>query len=301
MNFNLANLRSYAWAWLRMPLAIRSIECQLERLTFDLGCVQDQLRASAPFPRGCEYRVFSQAGDDGIIQRLVREIPIRQRIFVEFGVQNYTESNTRFLLLKDNWSGLVLDASQKDIDFIRRDPICSRHDLKSVCAFISADNINKLLEENLPGRDIGLLSIDIDGNDYWIWKAIQSVKPAIVITEYNFRFGPSRAVTVPYDEDFQRGQAHYSHIYYGASLKALWILAREKGYDLVCCNNFGNNAFWVHKDLRPPSLPALTPEQAYCAGKFREARDAKGRLAFLTLEQEMKILETLPLVEISPS
>jgi hypothetical protein len=283
-----------------MPLTIRSIESRLERLTFDVGCIQDKLCASAPFARGCEYRVFSQAGDDGIIQRLVREVPIRQRIFVEFGVQNYTESNTRFLLLKDNWSGLVMDASQKDIDYIRRDPICARHDLRSVCAFISADNINRLLEENLPVRDIGLLSIDIDGNDYWIWKAIQSVNPAIVITEYNFRFGPSRAVTVPYDEHFQRGQAHYSHIYYGASLKALWLLAREKGYDLVCCNSYGNNAFWISKELRPPSLPALTPEQAYGAGKFQEARDAKGRLAFLTLEQEMKILETLPLVEISP-
>jgi hypothetical protein len=283
-----------------MPLAIRSMESRLERLTFDLGCVQDKLCASALFPRGCEYRVFSQAGDDGIIQRLVREVPVRQRVFVEFGVQDYTESNTRFLLLKDNWSGLVMDGSQKDVDFIRRDPIYSRHDLKSVCAFVSASNINRLLEENLPARDIGLLSIDIDGNDYWIWKAIHVVKPAIVITEYNFRFGPSRSVTVPYDEHFVRGQAHYSHIYYGASLKALWILAQQKEYDLVCCNSFGNNAFWVRKELRPPSLPAVTAEQGYCAGKFREARDAQGRPAFLTFEEEMKLLETLPLVEVSP-
>lgn len=301
MNFNLASLKAYARACLRMPFAIRAIESRMERLTFDVGCVQDKLNASAAFPRGCEYRVFSQAGDDGIIQRLIREIPVSQPVFAEFGVENYMESNTRFLLLKNNWSGLVMDGSQKNIEFIRRDPVYARHDLKAVCAFIKTANINRLLEDNLPGKSIGLLSIDVDGNDYWIWKAVQSVEPAIVITEYNFRFGPSRSVTVPYDENFTRAKAHYSHIYYGASLKALWILAQEKNYDLVCCNTYGNNAFWVRKDIRPPSLPALTSEEAYRAGKFREARDSKGRPVFLTPGEELKILETLPLVEISAS
>lgn len=298
MKFNLANLRAYARAWLRTPVAIHAIERRLERLTFDLGCVQDKLSTSGSFPHGSEFRVFSQAGDDGIIQRLVREVPIKQRIFVEFGVQNYLESNTRFLLMKDNWSGLVMDGSQKHIDFIRRDPIYSQQDLTAVCAFITRTNINQLLQENLPGKDIGLLSIDIDGNDFWIWKAINAVEPAIVITEYNAGFGPSRAVTIPYDENFVRDKAHYSHIYYGASLKALWILAQEKGYDLVCCNTYGNNAFWVRKDLRPAGLPAQTPERAYCIRKFREARDEEGRPTFLSLEEEKKILAALPLVEI---
>jgi len=298
MNFDLASLRAYLRAWLRMPLTLGDLERRLERLTFDLGCVQDKLAASAAFPRGCEYQVFSQAGDDGIIQHLVRMVPINQRIFVEFGVQNYRESNTRFLLMKDNWSGLVLDGSQKNIDFIQRDSIYSRHALQAKCAFVTTANINQLLERQLPSKDIGLLSIDIDGNDYWIWKAISSVAPAIVVTEYNFRFGPSRAVTVPYAENFVRTQAHYSNIYYGASLKALWILAQAKGYDLVGCNSYGNNAFWVRKDLRPPALRALTAEAAYCAGKFREARNTEGRLAFLTLEEEQTILNALPLVEI---
>jgi hypothetical protein len=298
MKFKIANLRAYARAWLRLPIATRALEERIEQLTFDLGCIQEKLSFSARFPRGCEYRVFSQAGDDGIIQRLVRKVPIREQIFVEFGVANYLESNTRFLLLKDNWSGLIIDASQRNIDFIKRDPIYMRHALRALCAFVKATNINRLLEDNLPTNSIGLLSIDLDGNDYWIWKAIHSVEPAIVVTEYNFRFGPSRAVTVPYDENFRRARAHYSHIYYGASLKALWILAKEKGYDLVCCNSYGNNAFWVRKDRRPASLPALSPEEAYCPGKFRESRDRKGHLTFLSPEEELKILETLPLTEI---
>jgi hypothetical protein len=298
MNLNLANLKAYIHTWLRMPFTINALESRMERLTLDVGCIQSRLNASASFPRGCEYRVFSQAGDDGIIQHLTRVIPIAQKVFVEFGVQNYMESNTRFLLLKDNWSGLIMDGSQKNIQFIRSDPISSRHDLKAVCAFVKTSNINRLLTDNLPTKSIGLLSIDIDGNDYWIWKAIDSVEAAIVVTEYNAGFGSSRAVTIPYDDNFVRSQAHYSHIYYGASLKALWILAQEKGYDLVCCNSYGNNAFWVRKDLRPATLPALTVEEAFCARKFREARDPEGHPIFLSLEEEKKILTALPLIEI---
>lgn len=299
MRLSLSNLRAYARLWLRLPFTVREIQTSLERLTFNLGCVQNQLSESAPFPRGCEYQVFSQAGDDGIIQRLVQEVDVRDRVFVEFGVQDYRESNTRFLLLKDNWSGLVMDGSEKNIRFIRQDPLYSRHNLTALCAFINRENINRLLDRNLPTRSIGLLSIDIDGNDYWVWRAINVVNPPIVITEYNFRFGPSRAVTIPYDENFVREHAHHSHIYYGASLKALWMLAQKKGYDLVCCNSYGNNAFWVRKDLRPPSLPALTAEQAYCAAQFREARDRNGSLVFLNAAQESKILESLPLTEIT--
>jgi hypothetical protein len=293
-----ANLRNYLRAWLRLPLALKAVKSHLEQLSFALGCLETRLTENSPFPRGCEFQVFSQAGDDGLIQHLVRAVPIPQRIFVEFGVQNYVESNTRFLLLKDNWSGLIMDGSAENIDYVRQDPIYYHHDLQAVCAFIKTSNINRLLEEHLPGRAIGLLSIDIDGNDYWIWQAIQAVEPALVITEYNHRFGPSWAVTVPYQEDFVRSQAHYSNIYYGASLKALWLLARQKGYDLVCCNRYGNNAYWVRKDLRPASLPALTAEEAYCAGKFREARDPKGNLVALGPAEELKLLKSLPLVEI---
>ncbi|MFM6253830.1 MAG: hypothetical protein ACKPEQ_32600, partial [Dolichospermum sp.] len=84
--------------------------------------------------------------------------------------------------------------------------------------------------------------MDIDGNDYWVWQAIDCINPAIVISEYNFRFGANKAVTVPYDASFVRSKAHYSNIYYGASLKALCILADKKGYAFVGCNSAGNNA-----------------------------------------------------------
>jgi hypothetical protein len=245
-----------------------------------------------------EFRAFSQWGEDGIIQFLIRNVPINRKIFVEFGVQNYTESNTRFLLINNNWSGLVIDGGSEEIAYIKNDPIYWQYNLKAVNSFITKDNINQILSDNGIQGEIGLLSVDIDGNDYWVWQAIDCINPAIVVSEYNFRFGANKAVTVPYDASFVRSKAHYSNIYYGASLKALCILADRKGYAFVGCNSAGNNAFFVRKDLKPDAINETTVEEGYVKGQFRESRDEKGNLLYLSLEEEQKILNSLPLVEI---
>lgn len=245
-----------------------------------------------------EFRVFSQWGEDGIIQFLLRHLNIENKIFVEFGVENYTESNTRFLLVNNNWAGLVIDAGKKQVDYIKSDPIYWRYNLKAVCSFITRDNINKLLMENGIKGEIGLLSVDIDGNDYWVWEEINVISPAIVVIEYNARFGRDRAVTIPYDEQFVRSKAHFSNIYYGASLKALYLLAKKKGYAFVGCNSAGNNAFFVRKDLKSDELPELSVEEGFVQGRFRESRDETGGLNFLSSQEEQAIIESLPLAEV---
>ena len=246
-----------------------------------------------------EFRVFSQWGEDGIIQYLLRNIEVTRKIFVEFGVQNYTESNTRFLLINNNWSGLVIDGNSDQVTYIKNDPIYWQYNLKAVTSFITKDNINQIFLDNGIQGEIGLLSIDIDGNDYWVWEAIDSINPAIVISEYNFRFGTNRAVTVPYQADFVRTQAHHSNIYFGASLRALCLLANKKGYAFLGCNSTGINAFFVRKDLKPDHIKELSVEEGYVVGKFRESRNQIGELIFLTLEEEQKILESLPLIEVN--
>jgi len=158
--------------------------------------------------RDVEFRAFSQWGEDGIIQYLISQVPIENTSFVEFGVENYLEANTRFLLINDNWKGLVLDGSQRHIDFIRNDKIYWRHDLTAECRFITRENINDTLDGCGFRGDIGLLSIDIDGNDYWVWESIDIIKPRIVVCEYNSVFGGQQAVTVPYDAIFVRTDAH---------------------------------------------------------------------------------------------
>lgn len=250
--------------------------------------------------RAAEFRAFSQWGEDGIIQALLSTIPPTslRKVFVEFGVENYTESNTRFLLVNDNWSGLVIDGSQDNIDYIHLDPIYWQHNLKAECRFITRDNINELIAGTGISGDIGLLSVDIDGNDYWVWQRIDCITPAIVIAEYNARFGIDRAVTVPYDENFRRADAHHSKIYYGASLKALAQLANQKGYALVGCNSAGNNAFFVRRELLNHPLKERSVAECFVRNQFRETRNAEGGLVFLGPEEEAAVLAKLPLIDV---
>lgn len=245
-----------------------------------------------------EFRVFSQWGEDGIIQYLTRLVPIARRVFVEFGVEDYEEANTRFLLTKDNWSGVILDADAEKIARIRTSSLYWRYNLKVIEAFITRDTINALIEGAGLTGPIGLLSIDIDGMDYWVWESLTVVDPAIVVIEYNHRFGADRAVTVPYDDGFERRKADASNIYYGASLKALCGLAERKGYDFVGVNRAGLNAFFVKKELRPARLPALTVAEGFVHGGFSEFFDEHGERRKVTPEDEAAHLSRLPLVDL---
>jgi hypothetical protein len=280
---------------------LRSIEERSKKIQEALGRIEARQLRDLPAAdlHGAEFQVYSQWGEDGILQHLLRNIAVPRNIFVEFGVENYTESNTRFLLINKNWAGLVIDGSAENIEFIKRDDIYWRHNLKAEHAFITRENINDLIRRNGIGGEIGLLSIDIDGNDYWVWEAINVIHPSVVVVEYNSRFGPERSVTVPYDASFVQLTAHHSGLYFGASLAALCLLGRRKGYSFVGCNTAGNNAFFVRAELRPSILPELTPVEGFVAAQFRQARDAHGTLAFLTAKEEEAILRDLPVVEVS--
>ena len=279
----------------KLEREMKRLGARMVRVQEALGRVEARQCAGAADLAASEFRVFSQWGEDGIIQFLVRHVAAPRKLFVEFGVESYVEANTRFLLTNDDWSGLVMDGSADHIRSIRKSAIYWQHNLKAVEAFVTRENINTLLAENGVTGGIGLLSIDIDGNDYWVWHAIDAVSPAILVLEYNARFGPDEAVTVPYDPGFVRAKAHYSHIYYGASLRALTQLSKTKGYALVGCNTAGNNAFYVREDLRPEALPERSVEEAFVPNQFREARNEEGKLALLDFEQEQKLVFSLPL------
>lgn len=279
---------------------IQSIIERLDKLQISLGRIESrqlECLASNVLSKN-EFQVYSQWGEDGVIQFLLRHVAVKTKIFVEFGVQNYLESNTRFLLVNNNWAGLVIDGSEDNIRYIKNDPIFWKHNLKAVHAFITKENINKLLQDNGIVGEIGLLSIDIDGNDYWVWEAIDVINPMIVVVEYNARFGSARAVTVPYRADFIRSKAHHSLIYYGASLRALTKLAHVKGYALVGCNQAGNNAFFVRRDLLDGRIDELTVDDAYVSNQFRETRNEVGDLVFISKDDELKQIKELPIVDL---
>ena len=149
-----------------------------------------------------EFKVYSQWGEDGIIQELIRHIDIPDPAFVEFGVQDFKEANCRFLMMRNNWRGLVIEANERDVNRIKAAPYYWRHELNAVHAFVTADNINEIIDAAGFGGDVGLLSVDIDGVDYWVLKAIENCRPRIWIVEYNAVFGADRAIAVPYDANF---------------------------------------------------------------------------------------------------
>ena len=233
-----------------------------------------------------EFKVFSQWGDDGIIQFIINklDIPKRNQVFVEFGVENYTESNTRFLLVKNNWTGLVIDGSQSNIEYIKQDRIYWQHSFTATCAFITKDNINQLIRDAGIEGEIGILSVDIDGNDYWVWNAINIVNPFVIIVEYNSVWGFDKPYVITYQDNFVRTKAHYSNLFFGTSLLSACNLADEKGYDFIGCNKAGNNAYFIRKD-KNQYFRKLTPEEGFVDAKFRESRDEEGKLTYLSGEK----------------
>jgi hypothetical protein len=239
-----------------------------------------------------EFSVYSQWGDDGIIQYLVNNIEISDESFVEFGIQNYREANTRFLLINNNWRGLIMDSSKKYIDQVKGEAIYWKFDLTARSAFVTRENINQLIQDAGFHGKIGLLHIDIDGNDYWVWKALSVVDPDIVVVEYNSIFENERAITIPYKPFFNRTKAHYSNLYFGASLLALCDLADERGYHFVGCNSNGNNAYFIKKD-KVGKIKPQNPNTGYVYSRFREARNSKGELVYMGGEDRRKIIKGL--------
>jgi hypothetical protein len=244
-----------------------------------------------------EFQVFSQRGEDGILQYIINKIDIPNKIFIEFGVEDYTESNTRYLLINDNWSGLVIDGSKANIDYIKSDFIYWKYDIRAVESFITKDNINSIISSYTSQSDIGLLSVDIDGNDYWVWEAITAVNPRIVVCEYNSAFGSDSKLTIPYKADFYRSNVHYSNLYFGASLAAFCALAEKKGYTFVGTAGAGVNAFFVRSDLSGP-FRACSPTKDYRQSANRDSIGQDGKLAFLAHDERLKEIRDLPLVDL---
>jgi hypothetical protein len=245
-----------------------------------------------------EFKVFSQFGDDGIIQWLTSNLAIANKTFIEFGVEDYRESNTRFLMMNDNWTGLVIDGSAENVSRIVGSEYYWKFELTAKAAFIDRENINALL--SIPDMDpaVGILSIDLDGNDYWVLERINVVSPTILIVEYNSVFGDDRCLTIPYDAAFRRTRAHHSNLYWGASLPAFRRLCEARDYAFVGCNSAGNNAYFVRRDKLNGTVREMPLRGGFVASKFRESRDRKGRLTYLAGPDRLSEIRGLPIFNI---
>jgi hypothetical protein len=193
-----------------------------------------------------EFQIYSQNGEDGIVKEIFRRIGTTNKTFVEFGVGDGLENNTAHLLLND-WKGFWLECSGKHAARMndRLKSLIDRRLLVIKNTLVTAENIEPLFNELAVPKEFDFLSIDIDGNDYWVWKNILNYKPRVVAIEYNAFAGPYIDWTIKYDPAFAKKDDRY----WGASLKLLERLGKEKGYTLVGCNFSGVNAFFVREDL----------------------------------------------------
>jgi len=192
------------------------------------------------------FKAYSQADEDGIIQEIFQRIGVTNKTFIEIGVGDGLENNTLFLLLK-GWKGFWVDGDLKNIKaihnkfFFLKDSGC----LKIKQAWIDKDNIDSLIKDFGLPQEVDLLSIDIDGNDYHVFKNIVSLNPRVVVIEYNAKLPPPVKWVMTYNQCHTKTNTDY----FGASLKSFEYLFQKKGYLLVGCNIVGSNAFFVRKDL----------------------------------------------------
>ena len=282
--------------WLRSMLRLPS---RLEDLQMAVGRIERRQTAVLGHadPALHEFKVFSQNGEDGIIQFLLQNVPIESKTFVEFGVHDYAESNTRFLLRNDYWSGLIIDASARNIALVRSEELFWRGTLHAVAAdWIARTSMRSFGATG--SRAISAFSrLTSTGTTTRCWEAISCISPRIVICEYNSLFGSKRRVTTPYDPRFVRDRAHFSGLYWGASIAALNELAAQKGYALVGSNTMGNNLFFVRRDVAGP-LKVRSPEEAYVKARFRISRGRDGEFTFLGFDEAFEAIADLPLEDL---
>lgn len=279
-------------------LDIDNLKGQLSLVRESLGRLCHRAQSGPTFEES-GFSVYSQWDEDGKLDFLISRCKPPTKTFIEIGSGDYTEANTRFLAAS-GWSGLLVEADNQAVNRLRADAVSWRYSIDVRNERVTVENVNRIIGSSGLSGDIGILSIDVDGVDYWIWRAISIVRPYIVVCEYNGVFGASRALTVPYDPQFERFAKHHSGIYAGASLHALEILAESKGYACVGCNSGGNNAFFVRTDVLEESglSRAKKPFKPAC---FREARGADGTLTFQEAGSQLVDLADMPIWDVVES
>jgi hypothetical protein len=219
---------------------------------------------SFPTPREVGFRVYSQADEDGILLFLFSIIGVRKYLCVEVCASDGIECNTANLIRHHGWHGLLIDGDAQSVARGIKHYASLRDTYVFPPAFVHAwvtrENINELLSANDFVGEIDLLSLDLDGVDYWVWEALEVVSPRVVIVEYQDILGPERSMTVPYNNDFRAStEAASSGMpnFAGASLKAFVKLGVRKGYRLVAINRYGYNAFFIKSGIAESQLPTL--------------------------------------------
>ena len=237
-------------------------QCSQKQLLLHYRAVCDM---DIPLPKfeDTGFRVYSQNDEDGLLLYLFSLIETTNKVCVDVGFARPCGANTTNLICNWGWTGLLIEGNKNAVkqtkQFFESHKDTWVYPPKAINAWVTAENINNLVQENGISGEIDLFCLDVDGVDYWIWKNLNVIRPRVVVVEYQDIWGPEKSVTVPYKPDFNRFDTHPD--YFGASLPAFVKLGREKGYRLVGCNRYGFNAFFVRNDIGRKFFPEASIDQ----------------------------------------
>jgi len=238
------------------------------------------------------FKVFSQDFEDGIIQYLLKSLKIYNVRFVEIGTQDYTESNTRYLFETMRCDGLLIDPYPNLEKKIKSFCKTWQNNIKIHNDYINSQNINNILKKHSFEGNLDIFSLDIDGIDYWILKEIKPKISKIFIVEYNPYFGPTKNISAPNIEKFDRFKYHYTGFCFGASLLSIINLMKKKGYTFIGTNRLNCNAFFIQNNLLHKinlKIPSLKDLSKFTNVKFKVLKDKKGHLVhFNEINNQLK-------------
>jgi len=251
-----------------------------------------------------DYKVFSQTGEDGIIDYLLYSLNIKVPKFVEIGVGDYRESNTRYIFQKNCSKGLIIDKNKNLEKKVSKIVKLWKGDLTIIETAVTSKNILHILNSNEFDNNLDVFSLDVDGIDYWILEALPEKLSKIFIIEYNPTFGPNLEITIPNLNDFDRKKYHYSSLCYGVSLQALVKLMNKKKYVFVGSNIACYNAFFVlESEVKKLNLilPDINDLTKYTTSHIRDSRSVYGKLNYLSGTQKLKEIEDCEVIDLSNS
>ena len=253
--------------------------------------------------RECEVKIFSQNGEDGIIDYLINQLKINDPNFIEIGVGDYEEANSRFLYEKYHRNGLIIDCESNLKKKVLSNINSWKGNINIVEEFVTSENIQNILKKNA-NFEVDIFSLDVDGIDYWLVEKISNNFSKIFISEYNAVFGDKFDISVPNISNFNRSNYHYSTLCYGMSLRALIRIMKLKGYYFVGTNSLRNNAFFVNNEYsKEKFFPNLDVDSNkiihHTNSVIRESRNKNGELNYLPVTQRLNEIKDCEIIDFS--
>lgn len=251
------------WHRIQRILTESSVSAQTQRLLAQQ--YQYAWRSAGKVPPFAEvgFREFSQNGEDGILLLIFALIGTTSKRAIELCAGDGIECNTANLIINHGWDALLVDGDAANVATAQT--FYAAHGNTALWpptvaqAWLTAENVNDIVASAGFSGPIDLLSLDLDGIDYWIWRALDTVQPRVVVVEFQTAWGPEHAMTVRYDPQFMPTNGQGA----GASLAAFVKLGQEKGYRLVGCERLGFNAVFLRNDVGPDAFPAVPAASAF--------------------------------------